>query len=524
MPVATAATATPPGNGALPPAASSPDRTCDLAPFPSALWTQCETANFARALAAPLEQTSNPAFQARLLAQDATNLAAWLARATTDPSWLVASPGAAGLLPALNLDTPLTPLCATYALTCAGDPFRWPEAVGSDGQAFYTSEAQVTPVVFYDSGCARITGQVWQPHGTGTSAGAALPGIVIENGSVQASQPLYWWAAQRLVRAGYVVLTFDPRGQGRSDLSTPDGLQGGNLNPSVFWTGLVDAIDFFRASPARPYPNDQTCRGRYPTATAAFNPAFQQIDPQRLGIAGHSLGAIGVSVVQGYGAPGAAPWPGKLDATNPVRVAVAWDGLLKPGGGTIGGAATGGGATALLTQFDRLGLVPAGFDLLIERGLPSFGVRVPALGFSSDYGVAVTPYVVPPDAESHKAEGYRAWTAAATPAVEIGTQGSTHFDYSPGYGLPATSWCPDTRNGACQGGWTQPMVQHYTVAWFDRWLKQPGEPGYADADARLLDDGGPEGRAKMSFRFRSARAFPDRSGVWHRCEDIRAGC
>lgn len=68
------------------------------------------------------------------------------------------------------------------------------------------------------------------------------------------------------------------------------------------------------------------------------------------------------------------------------------------------------------------------------------------------------------------------------------------------------------------------MAEYYTLAWFDRWLKQPGEPGYATADARLLDDGGPQGAVKMSYRFHSARDFPDRSGRRHVCEDIRAGC
>jgi hypothetical protein len=56
------------------------------------------------------------------------------------------------------------------------------------------------------------------------------------------------------------------------------------------------------------------------------------------------------------------------------------------------------------------------------------------------------------------------------------------------------------------------------------WLKKPGEAGYTDADARLLNDGGPQGAVKMSFHFRSARDFPDRSGVREHCESIRTGC
>ena len=46
--------------------------------------------------------------------------------------------------------------------------------------------------------------------------------------------------------------------------------------------------------------------------------------------------------------------------------------------------------------------------------------------------------------------------------------------------------------------------------------------GYEDADARLLADD--EWRNRMSFYFRSARFFPTRSGTWHECEDIKAGC
>ena len=58
----------------------------------------------------------------------------------------------------------------------------------------------------------------------------------------------------------------------------------------------------------------------------------------------------------------------------------------------------------------------------------------------------------------------------------------------------------------------------------DRWLKRPGEPGYADADARLLDDAGDQGADKFSFHFRSARHYLDRSGAPQACGDIRAGC
>ena len=46
---------------------------------------------------------------------------------------------------------------------------------------------------------------------------AKRPLIVITNGSVQAPQQLYWGQAAALAKHGYVVVTWDPQGQGRSD-------------------------------------------------------------------------------------------------------------------------------------------------------------------------------------------------------------------------------------------------------------------------------------------------------------------
>jgi hypothetical protein len=66
------------------------------------------------------------------------------------------------------------------------------------------------------------------------------------------------------------------------------------------------------------------------------------------------------------------------------------------------------------------------------------------------------------------------------------------------------------------------MGEHYSVAWMDRWLKKVGEPGYGDADARLLADA--DWCARYSFYFRAARWFPDRAGTLHTTEDVRADC
>lgn len=430
--------------------------------YPSAAWAAREVANYARTLEGPAEQATNPAFLLRLQAQSAVNLLQWTQRGLTDPSWLNPLTGIAVL-----------PLCATWAEQCAGDPFRYP---GVD--PFYDEVGEVTPVVFYDAGCARISGRVWKPRG----ATRPLPGVIIETGSIQAPETLYWWMAQALVRQGYAVMTFDVRGQGRSDLQTPDFQQGSNFNPSVFWEGLVNVIDFFRSTPVAPYPHNLSCAGTRPTEVAPFNPQHDVLDRERLGIVGHSLGASGVSRVQAYGAPGAEPWPGILDAHNPVDVIVAWDSL-------------GGGE----------GIVP----------------RVPAMGHTSEYGIAGLAFLAPPDPEAHK-DAYAKWVGAGQPVYQLTIQGSTHFEWSLIPTFPSSSWCPDTTGGRCNGGWGRPMAEHYSVAWLDRWLKRAGEPGYEDADARLLADA--DWIERYSFHFRSARHFPTRDGRVAACEDIRAGC
>ncbi|WP_293371032.1 hypothetical protein [Nevskia sp.] len=439
--------------------------------YPSLAWRLRETANYAKTLEAPTEQATNPRFVARLGTQSALNELQYLLRGLADPSWLSRSSG----------NNNLTPLCASYIGPCAGDPFRYP---GVD--PFYDEEAEVTPVVFQDRGCARISGRVWKPRGL--APGTRLPGVVIETGSLQASEPLYWWMAQALVRSGYAVMTFDVRGQGRSDAQTPSGEAGSNNNPPVFWLGLVDAIDFFRSSVAVPYPHNLACAGLYPTEVTAANPITDVIDASRLGLAGHSLGGTGVSVVQAYGAPGADAWPGVLDAENPVDVIVAWDSLA------VGPASNG-----------RPAIVP----------------RVPAMDQSSEYGIFGLTFARPPEPDGHLV-AFNAWRAAGLPVTTLTIRGSTHFEWSLIPTFPATSWCPRTAGGACSGGWGRPMAEHYSLAWLDRWLKLPGEAGFDSADSRLLADA--DWRERTSFYFRSARSFVTRDGVAQTCGDVRAGC
>ncbi|WP_370327509.1 cell wall-binding repeat-containing protein [Euzebya sp.] len=424
---------------------------------PSPEWTAREAANYARTLESPAEHLADPTFQARLAEQGIANVAAFTERTLTEPWWR--SEGN---------------ICATWGEECAGDPFRYP---GVD--PFHDLVGQVEPVEFHDAQGARLSGRVWAP--LDAEPGDDLPGVVIVNGSVQAPETLYWWLAQALVRTGYVVLTFDPRGQGRSDSVTPDGMPGSNLEPSVFQTNLVDAIDFFLSTPDRPYPGE----GNGPAGTA-HNPFWDVIDPDRLGAAGHSAGAVGVTVVQGL-----EPWPGVSGTENPIDVIVALDNLA--------------------LQDDQID--SGGTDLPAPpSGVAADDVtpRVPAMGQAGDYFLTPVPFVQPPDPEL-KMYGFDLWRDAGVPAYQVQLQAGTHFEFSQLPLFPATPW--EEGNA---------MAQHFAVAWFDRWLKVEGEEGWADADARLLDDA--TWRQDLSFYFRSARAFADRGGAAHVCLDIRAGC
>src|ERR671929_1817135 len=130
-----------------------------------------------------------------------------------------------------------TDLCARGENGCAGDA------------RLYDWQGIVRPVLFTARNGATISGHVWA-----TKAGPAQrPGIVITSGSVQAPERLYWYAAQALAKAGYVVLTWDAQGQGMSDTrgEAPDANEGfpAQSDGRPFVDGTEDAIGFFLSTP-----------------------------------------------------------------------------------------------------------------------------------------------------------------------------------------------------------------------------------------------------------------------------------
>jgi dienelactone hydrolase len=336
-----------------------------------------------------------------------------------------------------------TDLCARGDNGCAGDARLYDWGPRHHGL--------VKPVLFTARNGATLSGHVWA-----TKAGPATrPGIVITNGSVQAPERIYWYAAQTLAKAGYVVLTWDPQGQGLSDTQgeAPDQGEGtpAQTDGRPFFDGTEDAIDFFLSTPSHRYEPVPSCNSGTSHAPkqdrrvkagldTAYNPYWKLLNPNRLGLAGHSYGAAGVSYI--------GQWDPRVDAI------VAWDNLAPPDPNHTTGANGGGPA-------EKGCVDPA------NRTVPP--IRKPALGMSADYFIPPEPNTSDPNPLA-KSQESRAYSKAGVDTGELIIRGGTHYDFDwiPNPGFPATLRGAD-------------MIDWYTTAWFDKYLKRD-----CTADRRLL--------------------------------------
>lgn len=267
-----------------------------------------------------------------------------------------------------------------------------------------------------------------------------FPGVVITTGSVQGTERMYTWLAQDLAERGYVVLTYDVQGQGRSEtlphLGTKADLpfcdftakplpgEAGGC-PGVpfqqaanFVYGTEDAIGFFQATPGRPWAN----RAKGSTHVDAYNPFWQLFDhspdlrtvtkgrTNRLAVIGHSLGAAAVTYVQGV--------------DRRVETVVALDKLWP------------------------------------NRAAPWYTEpSVPALALQSEYGFLTQVFTTRPDPAREKNTGFAAWAAAGVDSMLVVPRASTHLDYTD---IPLV--LPASRYG-------QDLSSAYTQAWLDKYLK-----------------------------------------------------
>ena len=383
-------------------------------------------------------------------------------------------------------------VCAIGGNECAGDVrfYDWKD----------NGFGIVRPVLFTARNGSTLSGHVWAT----TEGPAKRPLIVITNGSVQAPEQLYWGQAATLAKHGYVVLTYDPQGQGRSDTfgagaDLLDGVPSQQGRP--FYDGTEDALDFALSTATKPYDPRPSCtsgtdhsakQDRRVAAglNAAYNPLADLVDPSRVGIAGHSLGASAVSYV------------GQIDPR--VDAIAAWDNLRGP---SPSPPACGSGSA------------PRPADQPLTK---------PALGISNDYGLTPTPNLSDPDPEA-ATEGFRAYKEAGTDSMEFVIRGGTHEEsaFIPGITTVVLGLA------SLRGG---DMIAWYSTAWFDRYVKcAPGSSCAADADRRLLTDrwlndsrsgtvdlnGDPNA---YSFYKRSRYDLETSSGDRVTCDDMRSGC
>ena len=390
-------------------------------------------------------------------------------------------------------------LCSHRKFECAGDVrfYGWE----TNGHGL------MRPVLFTARNGATISGTVWASE----DGPAKRPAVVITTGGL-APETLYWGFAATLARHGYVVLTYDVQGQGRSDTfgEGPDRNEGRTGGPQFFasgqpfYDGTEDALDFLLSTRGRPYDPRKSCgnaNGGVGTdhsakqerrvaegLNAGHNPFWRLVDRDRVGLAGHSQGAGAISFVG--------------QKSSRVDALVAWDHLNTP--------------------VDPPAECPANPGSRSDRKITK-----PGLGLAADYHQPPEPYTSDPDPQS-KNDAFKAYKSAGVNSMQVNIRGGTHYEFSfmAGY---ATTYPFGT---ATLRGYD--LVAWYTTAWLDRYVKCRSSDCKRGAQARLLGDRwhddsregavDPTGDPNLySFYLRSAYALR-RAGRAFRCGDMRSGC
>lgn len=279
-----------------------------------------------------------------------------------------------------------------------------------------------------------------------------LPTVVIVPGSVTGLQSQYQWSARELASNGYIVVVVDPQGVGYSELvSYPQ-------TADNYIDAAASALDFLESE---------------------GNPLRDNVDPARIGAAGHSLGAWAVSWLQGE--------------DTRLSAIVAWDNLATSATGDAG--TTAGGPFS-----DAAGSVIGGEIPYLTPRRPA-RPRVPALGQASDSSDQSDPDI--------KKIAWNAWRDAGVPSMQLSFLGKSHLDWG-----QASSASEDSDSGKSR---ELQMFQYYTRAWFDLWLKGDGNAISA------LDSREPLGRSLddvLSAEYHSALYVP-MAGI--DCEDLLIG-
>ncbi len=473
---------------------------CELAVYPSVQWTLCEAQNV---LISQENEATDNAMLLQVTAATAAYQAARLQLASTDPE-----------------RQPNPNFCT---LPCPIDP-RLQSWAGGSGI--------VAPVLYTSRSGATMSGHVWATK----SGQARRPGIVVINGSILGYDQAYWYAAQALAKAGFVVMTFDAQGEGMSDQfgEAPDQLEdafaatpalglfgpipatgpGLGGNGLTFYDGGADALDFFLSTPDHPYvpvpsrssSTSHAAKQQRRVAAGldnAYNPFWQMLDSGSIGLTGHSYGAV------------ASSWLAQEDPR--VSAEVAWDSLCVP---------TSPAPDELVAFLSApVNNPPDGLFFLNGFSPACFGappgpapaITKPALGLNGDY-IAPVPYLMPPR-PLDKALASLSYTAAGVDSGNITVRGGTHLDFddAPLGALPASLRGPD-------------LATWYTVAWFAKYLQHDPHADAMLLSARWRNDAATgavdPGRDSniYSWHYKSRLAVTLAGGQHYACDNLRDGC
>src|SRR5437763_7633075 len=143
-----------------------------------------------------------------------------------------------------------------------GDPFREPTRL--DGRRF-----RYQKVSFADPEGQTLDARLFLP--LASRHRPPYPAVVVVHGG-SANQEMYWWGAEPLAEAGYMVLNFQ--------VPTAE-----NTGPTVFPADTEAALNYLTSTPDAP------------TAAGEVNPQWMDLDRGRIGLAGHSAGGFAVSQV-----------------------------------------------------------------------------------------------------------------------------------------------------------------------------------------------------------------------------------
>jgi len=381
------------------------------------------------------------------------------------------------------------------------DPFRtidrWEQLTGGS----------VKEGKFPSSDGAQLRGHVWLPPKSVPEPRRGYPGVVITDGSIQAYENLYYWAAEGLAQYGYVVMTYDVQGQGHSDLlpanCSPSDCPGVPYQQDYnFYQGAEDSLSWFLSK---------------------ANPARDVLNGKQVGIAGHSLGASAVS------------WVGQCDSR--VKTIVAWDDLVP-------------------IEFGK-----CADNVSIPKQYRAASLNTPALATTNDYEFNVQSMTAPPDPHGDSNtgglsgdSGYQQLAKKGVDSELVSFRNGTHLTYT--Y-IDLVMYSNEL---------SERFAFYYTLAWFDQYLRGGNNPytsqpawqrltnlgQYDDSadrntkgrlaigagvyDATAADPTDPmSGNVpyeikgvpipnSLSFYFFSQYRLTDRSGDVHSCSDMLAHC